>query len=927
MIAKLIEDVDELIMQNRSKIPEGYFWWQTTKRPENEEELIEVLIKLFENEEQKIKYQRKFSVNTERYEDNVKCFAAVLLERLVGEHEVLKTVRSYRSLLGKRYMAYVFYHLLDINAINLHSVLEDMMNEIHLYMGLVAFFTDFYGNFTDSEEAICLLCKYYPKNNDSWLDKKDVVNALFRHIRRAGAPDDLGYAYRGIEQIQQYIHGLPDELILMLLKGYPLYDVLNQKIFRHQMFAIIDGSGLKEVEKSELKFIYLDSLMLADSFNYVWLEEVQERDGTIEVYYNDYGMKLEEKRIQVLEKPNAYWENDNTRKRLLWVNGEETARIFLLKGKIIFAVRQNEDKFPKYEFPFDYHDWVMEDFQTRAVREKIRAMILGEEIGEADEKPMAFSLLYLDNCRGMKKRLLNFDHRFVFKPGRGKLKRQRKGQKVGFHFYGRAVHSLSCIVGKNGTGKTSIVDFLRDSFYKMLKILEDFDTVSCTDGYVESEEFYRQKILDEGMDFLVVFRIGNEDYFLTNIKGIIFGGVTPYHKGICRNLAFCKVVYFSQEMRTDQMLFLEDGERIKHKEVSGVSRALEGLGQCDYSQTKSYLQRKNVLSVLEEQNLLKSAENESAVNRELCYQFTMLRNVDIEKICRYLDISPTRKFAIYSLKSGEILAEFTLEDCKDESPRKGFEQEYLRMPEVEIGFWSSGQYAKFTFLARLYWFLEGYQKDTQYYRETFHRQVFAGEDILQPGDSALIFIDEGELYFHPEWQRGYLAILLDMLRLCKGKGRLQVVFTTNSPFVLSDVLKEDVQYLSGEPEEFGRTLGQNIHTLLKNNFFMDYTIGEYSRKLIEAIISQVRSEDGESGERKHGISDYFESTEDKYEVIGYLIEQIGEPIYRDKLGKMLEEQRKKSRTHRENRIQELEMQREELKRQIEQLKDEGYGEN
>lgn len=943
MIAKLIEDVDELIMQNRSNIPEGYVWWQTTKRPENEEELIEVLIKLFEKEEGKINNQQKFSGDTESYEDGVRNFAIVLLNRLVSEHEDLKTIRSYRNLLGQKHMAYAFYHLLKANAVGLRSILKNRTYEKYLYRGLVRFYTTFYGKFADNEEAICLLCKYYPRGNDSWLNKKDVVTALIDHIRNAGTLDDRDYAYRGIKQIQRYIHWLPDELIWMLIKEYRLYDVVNNRIYRHQMFAIIDCSRLVDAEKEKLKFFYLDSLMLANSFDNIWIEMEKARDNSIEIYYNNYELKLGEKRIHVLQKPSAYWENRKARKRLFWVDGEEVASIFLIKGKITFAVRQTAERFPMYEFPFDYHDWALEGFQTRAVQEKMRAMILGEEARElSEEKSMAFSLLYLNNCRGMKDRLLDFDHRFIYLPDSKELKRQEEGRRAGVHFYGKSVYSLSCIVGKNGTGKTSIVDFLRDSFYKMLKILEDFDTVSCTNGYVESVVFHRQKILDRGTEFLVVFRIGNEDYFLTNLEGIRYTGAFPYQKGICRNLGFCKVIYFSQQMRADLLLSAEDGERINREEVSSVSRTLEGLGQCDYSQMKSYLQRKNALSVLEEQGLFKPIENESAVNRELCYQFTLLRNTDIEKFCRYLGMEesandmeeakkninePRKVFKIYSLKSGEILAEFTLEDCKADSPRKGFEEKYLRMPEAEIGFWSSGQYAKFTFLARLYWFLEGWQKDKDYYRKIFDRQVFSGEDVLQPGDSALIFIDEGELYYHPEWQRRYLATLLDMLQLCKEEDRIQVVFTTNSPFVLSDVLKEDVQYLSGEPEEFGRTLGQNIHTLLKNNFFMDYTIGEYSRKLIEAIISQVRSEDGESGERKHGISDYFESTEDKYEVIGYLIEQIGEPIYRDKLGKMLEEQRKKSRTHRENWIQELEMQREELKRQIEQLKDEGYGEN
>ena len=929
MIAKLIEDVSEIVRQNRYYLTEGYAWWQTTKKPESGEELIVALMTLFKEEEEKIKYQQKFSGNTDSYDDGVRNFAIALQYRLIKEHKALSIMESYMALLGERHMAYAFYRLVDINAIESYDILVDKIYEKYLYLGLVRFYTMFYGRFADNEEAICLLCKYYPKGNDSWLDKKDLVTALIDHIRNAGTPEDRGYAYRGIEQIQQHIHGLPDELIWMLLKEYRLYDVLNQKIYRHQIFTVIDGSGMEGMEKNRLKFFYLDSLMLANSFNNIWVEMERERDNSIEVYYNDYEIKLGKKQIQVLEKPDAYWENGKARKRLFWVDGEEMASIFLIKGKIIFAVRQSAERFPMYEFPFDYHDWVLEKFETKAVQEKIRSMILGEEVRElSEEKSMAFSLLYLNNnCRGMEDRLLDFDHRFTFQSESKELKRQEERRRAGVHSYGKSVYSLSCIVGKNGTGKTSIVDFLRDSFYKMLKILEDFDTVSCTDGYVESEAFHRQKVLDNETGFLVVFRIGNEDYFLTNIRGIKYAGALPYQKGICRNLGFCKVVYFSQQMRTDQVLSAENEERTNREEVSGLSRALEGLGQCDYSQMKSYLQRKNVLSVLEEQKQLNQEENQSAVNRELCYQFTLLRNLGAERICRYLDISPTRKFVIYSLKSEEILAEFTLENCKDGSLGKKFEQKCLRMPEAEIGFWSSGQYAKFTFLARLYWFLEGWQKDKDYYREIFGRQVFEGDDALQPEDSALIFIDEGELYYHPEWQRRYLATLLDMLQLCKEEGIMQVVFTTNSPFVLSDVLKEDVQYLSGRPDEFGDTLGQNIHTLLKNNFFMDYTIGEYSRKLIEAIISQIRNDEGETEEQKADMSDYFDDTEDRFEMIGFLIQQIGEPIYRDKLGKMLEERRKQNMTFKEKQIQELEKQRDELQRQISQLRDEKYGED
>ena len=40
---------------------------------------------------------------------------------------------------------------------------------------------------------------------------------------------------------------------------------------------------------------------------------------------------------------------------------------------------------------------------------------------------------------------------------------------------------------------------------------------------------------------------------------------------------------------------------------------------------------------------------------------------------------------------------------------------------------------------------------------------FRREDALLSGETALLFIDEGETYYHPEWQRRYMKTLLEMV--------------------------------------------------------------------------------------------------------------------------------------------------------------------
>lgn len=52
----------------------------------------------------------------------------------------------------------------------------------------------------------------------------------------------------------------------------------------------------------------------------------------------------------------------------------------------------------------------------------------------------------------------------------------------------------------------------------------------------------------------------------------------------------------------------------------------------------------------------------------------------------------------------------------------------------------------------------------------------------------MILIDEGDTLFHPEWQRTYLNDLLKGLKIIfKNTSSIQIIFTTHSPFVTSDL--------------------------------------------------------------------------------------------------------------------------------------------
>lgn len=97
--------------------------------------------------------------------------------------------------------------------------------------------------------------------------------------------------------------------------------------------------------------------------------------------------------------------------------------------------------------------------------------------------------------------------------------------------------------------------------------------------------------------------------------------------------------------------------------------------------------------------------------------------------------------------------------------------------------------------------------------------------------------DEVELYFHPDLQRrfvSYLTSALGNLHLENVKG-LNIMMVTHSPFVLSDLPRANVLALGGE-NDVNETFCANIHEMLGNSFFMDYTVGDVARKKVEEIL-------------------------------------------------------------------------------------------
>lgn len=149
-------------------------------------------------------------------------------------------------------------------------------------------------------------------------------------------------------------------------------------------------------------------------------------------------------------------------------------------------------------------------------------------------------------------------------------------------------------------------------------------------------------------------------------------------------------------------------------------------------------------------------------------------------------------------------------------------------------------------------------------------------------DTVLLFMDEADLTLHPEWQRCLIETLttyIPQVYPASCVKDIQLILTTHSPLLLGDIPSENIAYLyrqkdnEGNDQEEnkrderekdvkidsckpGETFGQNIHTILKDSFFLkDGTVGAFAAEKINNAAKRLTEiEEWASGENKQTVA-------------------------------------------------------------------------
>lgn len=206
-------------------------------------------------------------------------------------------------------------------------------------------------------------------------------------------------------------------------------------------------------------------------------------------------------------------------------------------------------------------------------------------------------------------------------------------------------------------------------------------------------------------------------------------------------------------------------------------------------------------------------------------EFTKTINVEMKKLIFLLLKSeaqsiPTYYKKIYFLEERDTIKDFTY------MPSQG---------EIEFLF----------LLSSIYFYLKPLDKDIQKEHKDYFRNL-------------ILFLDEPTNSYHPQWQKKFIFDLNKFIKDNFKDFNFHIVITSHSPFLLSDLPKENVIFLEKYNENDNevkkgiqkigncknvtketniKTFGANIHTLLSHGFFMkDGLMGEFAKDKIQSII-------------------------------------------------------------------------------------------
>ncbi|AOO65736.1 AAA family ATPase [Sulfurospirillum halorespirans] len=448
--------------------------------------------------------------------------------------------------------------------------------------------------------------------------------------------------------------------------------------------------------------------------------------------------------------------------------------------------------------------------------------------------------------------------------------------------------NVTAIVGANGAGKSSILEFLNEIFRieynKNRNLIVDYDHVLnfCL-AFKIKNTIYAIKSIDnhDTNSFEESEKIENilEYYHYSNDKSNMSNQI------LLDDISIAKMLIYdyskNKNFKLSSFMYIPNQISIQ---LCDFEKKFEKL----ISNDKLYPMSKHESDFVYIENMSKEVHHQTDFFHsitDIYHQFLILKLLEKseETVAFYLSKSDITE----QLSDSELLSE---EDFK-----KYFEcyKDLLHAPKRDIDTLNSVEKEIYIDKYSDFFEFDFFDEKNRQYSSLSHGEKTLFGQLLNiyyhseksKNDNFLFLFDEPEIALHPNWQKSYIQELSTLTQ--KLEKNYHFIFASHSPFLLSDIPKENVIFL--EKDKDGRsknvtketkieTFGANIHTLLSHGFFMkDGLIGEFAKEKINKAITILNKQ----GKLSKSSLAYCEQ----------IISIIGEPILKRQLQRMLDSKR------------------------------------